>query len=164
MATTDVPEPAPASKSLKTPILIGLALSLAGASGGFYAVTSGLLEGAESAPAHAVEGSARSTAPLPDVVFLEIEPLVVSLASARDSRHLRFRAQLEVYAPHRAEVERMMPRVVDVLNTYLRALDIGDLEDGAALIRLRAQMLRRIRIVTGGDRVADLLIMEFVLN
>ena len=57
-----------------------------------------------------------------------------------------------------------MPRVIDVLNSYLRALEIGDIADAAALVRLRAQMLRRIQIVTGAGRVNDLLIMEFVLN
>jgi flagellar FliL protein len=33
-----------------------------------------------------------------------------------------------------------------------------------ALTRLRGQMLRRVQIVVGKDRVRDLLIMDFVLN
>ncbi len=57
-----------------------------------------------------------------------------------------------------------MPRVVDVLNGYLRALEIQDIESAAALTRLRAQMLRRVQIVAGPGRINDLLIMEFVLN
>jgi flagellar FliL protein len=32
------------------------------------------------------------------------------------------------------------------------------------MARLRAQMLRRIQVVTGEGRVRDLLITEFVLN
>jgi flagellar FliL protein len=57
-----------------------------------------------------------------------------------------------------------MPRVIDVLNGYLRAVEPGDFDDPAILGRLRAQMLRRVQIVTGTERVRDLLIMEFVLN
>ena len=57
-----------------------------------------------------------------------------------------------------------MPRVLDVLNTYLRAVDVRDLEQPSAIPRLRAQMLRRIQVVTGPDRVRDLLITEFILN
>jgi flagellar FliL protein len=57
-----------------------------------------------------------------------------------------------------------MPRIVDVTNTYLRALKLADLEDSQALIRLRAQLLRRMQVVTGEGRINDLLIMEFVLN
>ena len=95
--------------------------------------------------------------------FVPVDPMVISLGSSA-ARHLRFQAQLEVGAPHEAEVTKLMPRVVDVLNSYLRALEPEDLEASSALIRLRAQMLRRVQIVTGGDRVRDLLIMEFVLN
>ena len=58
----------------------------------------------------------------------------------------------------------LLPRIVDVMNGYLRALDAAELENPAALVRLRAQMLRRIQIVTGEGRVRDLLITEFVLN
>ena len=57
-----------------------------------------------------------------------------------------------------------MPRVLDVLNSYLRAVEVSDLEDPSALVRLRAQMLRRVQIVTGEGRVRDLLVTEFVLN
>jgi len=57
-----------------------------------------------------------------------------------------------------------MPRILDVLNSYLRAVAITDLEDPTAMARLRAQMLRRVQIVTGEGRVRDLLVTEFVLN
>jgi flagellar FliL protein len=59
-------------------------------------------------------------------------------------------------------VERLSPRVLDILNSYLRAIDIAILEDPGALITVRAQMLRRIQIVIGEDFVTDLLITEFV--
>ena len=51
-----------------------------------------------------------------------------------------------------------------MLNGYLRAVDVEDIEDPSSLVRLRAQMLRRIQIVVGQDAVSDLLIIEFVLN
>jgi flagellar FliL protein len=54
--------------------------------------------------------------------------------------------------------------VIDVLNSYLRALEPGDLEDPSALTRIRSQMLRRVQVVAGLNKVNDLLIMEFVLN
>ncbi len=39
-----------------------------------------------------------------------------------------------------------------------------DLENPAAIQRLRAQMLRRVQVVTGEGRVRDLLVTEFILN
>ena len=59
---------------------------------------------------------------------------------------------------------QMLPRIVDVMNGYLRAMDKAVLEDPAGLVRMRAQILRRIQIVTGEGRVRDLLVTEFVLN
>jgi flagellar FliL protein len=53
---------------------------------------------------------------------------------------------------------------MDVLNGYLRAVEVAEIEDRSALIRLRAQMLRRVQIVTGEGRVRDLLVTEFVVN
>ena len=52
----------------------------------------------------------------------------------------------------------------DVLNTYLRAVEITDLEDPAAMTRLRAQMVRRVRMVTPPDTVRDVLILDFILD
>ncbi len=101
---------------------------------------------------------------LGDIAFVPLDPLVISLAPQVGSRHLRFGAQLEVAADRRAEVELLRPRVADVLNVFLRAVDPRDLEDPAMMEILRAQMLRRIQLVTGPDRVRDLLIVEFVLN
>ena len=57
-----------------------------------------------------------------------------------------------------------MPRVLDVLNTYLRAVEVRDLEQPSSAARLRAQMLRRVQVVTGEGRVRDLLVTEFVMN
>jgi len=165
MAEEEQPQEDAPRKRSRLPLFVGLGLALAGGGGGFYAAYSGLLPfpGSPAPETGAQEDGQRSSEMrvIQDVEFVAIEPLVISL---QGDTHLRFRAQLEVRAGHRAEVEHLLPRVIDVLNGYLRAVDIADLRDNAALVRLRAQMLRRVRIVTGGDRVSDLLIMEFVLN
>lgn len=177
----------PPAKASKLPLLIGLVLALAGGGGGFYATYSGLLDsllggsdaaaadshgaatghGAPAAEGHGAsappegghgEGAAGSTA------FVPVDPITVNLGTRGEARHLRFSAQLEVGPGAAAEVQRLMPRIVDVLNIYLRALDPHELEEPAALMRLRAQMLRRVQIVTGPGLVNDLLVIEFVFN
>lgn len=161
MATSESAKGGKKKKGLK-PLLLGLGLAALLGGGGFYAAQSGLLPFGGGAEAHAA--AAPSVAPLPDVSFVPLDPLVISLGSAAQNRHLRFRAQLEVDSARKPEVEALLPRVIDVLNGYLRAVEIAELEDPSALIRLRAQMLRRVQIVTGEGRVRDLLVMEFVLN
>ncbi|WP_457647662.1 flagellar basal body-associated FliL family protein [Profundibacter sp.] len=156
----EVEDESPKKKS-KMPLIIGLVLALAGGGGGFYAVQSGMLFGSHE---EAAADSHVEAEPMPDVVFVPVDPLIINLGGRSRNQFLRFRSSLEVDGAHEAEVTALLPRVLDILNGYLRAVDVKDLEDPSALIRLRAQMLRRIQTVTGEGQVKDLLIMEFVLN
>lgn len=149
----------PKRKSKWMSLLLGLVLAVLMGGAGFYATWSGLVAGL-FAERHAEE----TATPLPDIAFVPVDPVVISLGPASSSRHLRFTAQLEVASAHAEEVKSVMPRILDVLNSYLRAVAITDLEEPSAMARLRAQMLRRVQIVTGEGRVRDLLVIEFVLN
>ncbi len=161
MAEAELPQDAePKKKRSKLPLLLGLVLALLLGSGGFYAGWSGLIFG-PPAPEHAAE---EKPGPLPDIAFVAVEPVVISLGPGSSSRHLKFTAQLEVAKAYAEEVGVLMPRILDVLNSYLRAVSVSDLENPAAMAKLRAQMLRRVQIVTGEGRVRDLLVTEFVLN
>lgn len=158
----EVTAPPPKSKS-KLPMLIGglLAILLGGA--GFYAVYSGLVLG----HGEAAQTTAHETvvpADFPPVAFVTIQPIMVSVSRTDPERFLRFEGNLEVDPAHAAEVELLMPRIMDVMNSYLRAVELQDLRDPAALLRLRAQMLRRVQVVTGEGRVRDLLVTTFLLS
>ena len=154
------------SASSRLPLIIGLVLAIAGGGGGFLAVRAEFLPIGNGTSSRAPDTApTEDDAPdFSDLVYVPIEPLVVSYAQDGRSRHLRFRAELEVPDGEAGEVTRLMPRVIDVLNTYLRALRVSDLEETTALLRLRAQMLRRVQTVVGHERVKDLLVMEFVLD
>lgn len=148
-----------ARKSSRRRLLIGIGAAILLGAGAFVVTYAGLLsrgaDRAGSAPDHGEKVVAG---------FVPIEPILVSLAPGGQARHLRFRAELEVDPAQQHSVELLMPRVLDVLNSYLRAVDVTDLERSTSLIGLRAQMLRRIQLVVGDGRVHDLLITEFVLN
>lgn len=157
-------------KPSKLPMIIGLVLAIAGGGGGFFAVQSGILGSSDVESSHdsatdkAMSEDSVETKALPDVSFIEVPQLVISLGPKAQANHLRFRASLEVPKEYATEVESILPRVQDVLNSYLRALEPRDLEAPGALIKLRGQMLRRVRLVAGEGRVRDLLVLEFVLN
>ncbi|MEL6365283.1 MAG: flagellar basal body-associated FliL family protein [Pseudomonadota bacterium] len=99
-----------------------------------------------------------------DVAFVNLEPLIISLGPEANARHLRMTLSIETKSTGVGAVELMLPRVRDVLNTYLRAVEVSDLEDPAAMTRLRAQMVRRVRMVTPPDTVRDVLILDFILD
>jgi flagellar FliL protein len=161
MSTAEAIEQEIPRKTSKKPLMLGGVLAIVLGAGGFYAVQTGMILGPPEIVAEPTEQEIKA---LPDVGFVEVDPLIISLGHEAERRHLRFRAQLEVAQGYEADVKAMLPRVTDILNGYLRAVEVAELEDPAALIRLRAQMLRRIQIVTGEGRVRDLLVMEFVLN
>jgi flagellar FliL protein len=152
-----LPDAAAAPRRSKLPLLTGLVAALAAGAGGFYVTWSGLI----AAPRGQTAAAPTAIAPM---AFVALDPVTINLAPGAQARHLRFAAQLEVPPAHQAEVTRLAPRVLDVLNTYLRALEPHELEHPAALMRLRAQMLRRVLLVTGEGRVSDILITEFVMN
>ena len=142
------------------PLIFGIVGMLIASGGGFFVTYSGLLGGGGGDHAEDEHKVAESES----VEFVRMDPLTVSLGRKATARQLKFSAQLEVEPNYREEIEVLLPRVVDVLNTFLRAVDETELEDPTAMVRLRAQMLRRIQVVTGEGRVKDLLIMEFVFT
>ncbi|SDI81806.1 flagellar basal body-associated FliL family protein [Aliiruegeria lutimaris] len=161
---TPANEAAPKKKGI-LPILIGLVLSIGLGAGGFFAAYSGMLNGLLGGSQNAAHAAtdAHSTE-IAEVAFVPIEPILISLPGGDTPRHLRFRAHIETIPAHQKAVADIMPRIMDVLNGYLRAVATEDLERPMALFRLRAQMLRRIRLVADQREIRDLLVTEFVLN
>ena len=177
-------EAAPKKKGMLIPLVAGLVLAIAGGGGGFWATTSGPLASMFGGDEMASEDSSEDEYAGGDgyadegggdygddygggyvnVAFVPLERVTISLGSDSSSRHLIFAAQLEVAPEYSDEVTALTPRIVDVLNSYLRVVGIDELSEPTSLARLRAQMLHRIQIVTGDGRVRDLLITEFVVN
>lgn len=158
-------EETPAGRRRRGGLLIGLAAMLVLGGAGFYAAWAGLVHlplaeraDAKTAPPHAAPEGAEAAS------FVQVPPTVVGLGPSARAAHLRLSAALDVAPGAEAPVESLMPRILDVINTYLQALDEADVERPAAMARVRAQLLRRIRVVVGGDLVRDLLITEFVLQ
>ncbi|GEM_PF-98213 len=181
-----------APPSGKKPLIIGLVAFFILGAGGFYAVYSGLVDGRTKSstsenesghdapeehivdsPAahgdqadseHGATGGKNDFTTFGDIAFVPLRPLIISLGKNTSSQHLRFVAELEVAAIHVEDVVALTPRILDVLNGYLRAIEVPDIENPANLPRLRAQMLRRVQVVAGEGNVRDILVTEFVLN
>lgn len=165
MTDAAVPEEIIAPKRSKMPMILGFVLAVAGGGGGYFAAQNGLIPGLGHEPV--TEDPAKEMHvpdSLPDVAFLPMDPMVISIGEGAQRSHVRFAAQLEVPSAYQDEVGFLLPRVVNVLNSYLRALELKDFEAPAALPKLRGQMLRRVQLVVGEGRVNDILVMEFIVN
>lgn len=138
-----------------------LALALGG--GGFHLAYTGRLAGLLQTLTHAGSSSGPGESH-PETAFVPLDTIMMSLSADAAHRQLRLTAQLEVPADKVAEVTRLVPRIRDVANTYLHAVDPADFDEPIALIRLRDHLLYRCRLVVGEDNARDLLITEFLLN
>lgn len=162
-------EEGPKKKGLMVPLLVGVILAAVGGGGGFWAVTSGPLASAPVPEEHGDEyagddGHGVATGAPVDIAFIQLETLVITLGAEGSNRNLIFTAALEVRPEYQEEVTELTPRVLDVLNSYLRVISVAELSEPTSLARLRAQMLRRIQVVTGAGRVRDLLVTQFLVN
>lgn len=164
MSTTAEPDETAVVKKSKLPLILGFVLAVAGGAGGFFAVKSGVIPRASAADDDHLESVDPAHAPKVEFAFVPLDPIIVTLPLSDHGSLLRFSAQLEVNPDYEADVTALKPRVIDVLNGYLRAVKPEDLTDPTALARLRSQMLRRVQIVAGEGKVTDVLIMEFVVN
>jgi len=96
--------------------------------------------------------------------FLVLDPIIVSIQPIGRSKHLKLSLVLETGEEDGEILLEHGYYIKDVLNTFLRSVDADVLEDPAAMTRLRAQILRRIRAIVPGAHVENVLITEFVLT
>ena len=160
MTDTSIPLPAGDQKSKKLSIILSLVAALIGGVAGFYATNSRMIFDTYTWNSPDSSTAQQETS----ISYIEIDQITISINPISQGRHLIFRTQLEVPKAQEDHVRSILPRIVDVMNGYLRALEVKDLESTAILPRIRAQLLRRIQIVTGSDSINDLLVMEFVIK
>lgn len=96
--------------------------------------------------------------------FVALPELIIPLREGASSRHLRAVLHIEVVAGAGERVKKLEPRVLHVLNTFLRAVEERDLQSPGSFDRIHAQMLRRVKLVAGEQDVRDVLIGEFILQ
>lgn len=160
-ATAEDVEETPKPKG-KPFILLGL-MALLGAGGGFGAAFMGVIPGLSQPAVEEVEAKPDLSA-ITNHAYVSVPVMTLSLTGSSEFRLLRIMAELEVHPEAETAVADVMPRIMDVMNSYLRALDTEEVVAPYALQDVRRQLLRRVQVVTGPDMVNDLLITEFLLN
>lgn len=143
-------------------LLLSLVLFSLGAGLGYFGISGGLLHWGESQSKTTIHNT--TDAGIPEVAFVPIPSLTITLPQDAKNTHLRFSAQIEVPKEHQSDVEFLIPRIQDLMNGYLCALTTDDIERPGALFEIRLQLFRRIVMVVGLGRANGLLVTEFILN
>ena len=98
------------------------------------------------------------------LAFLPVGEIVVPLGPGAQAKYLLFTSEIEVSSEDTEQLQAMLPRIRDLFNTYLRAVEARDLEQPDATMRLRDQLLRRLRAITDPLSPRDILFTSFILR
>lgn len=156
-------------KKLVLFILLPL-LVLGGGGAGLYAsgILDSLLGGDEEAAGEqeVVEVEPSEIVPREPGYFMALPEILVNLTSDdRRQNFLKLVVSLELNAPEDVPtVERVMPRILDNFQVYLRELTLEELRGSAGLYRLREELLRRVNGAVAPVAVRDVLFQEMLVQ
>ena len=151
----------PAKKKFSLPplkyLLIGAgALLLVGGGAAYWFVFSG--------PAHDTKPAANVPKP---AIFVELPEVLVNLSTPGGERtqYLKVKLVLELAdQPMVAQIQLVMPRVMDAFQTYLRELRPTDLDGSAGIYRLKEELTRRVNAAIAPARINAVLLKEIVVQ
>ena len=101
-----------------------------------------------------------------DVVFFDLPQMVVNLASNSSKRtYLKIQISLELDKSEDIDaLQRLLPRVIDHFQVYLRELRADDLHGSAGIYRLKEELLRRVSAAARPVKIRDVLFKEMLIQ
>jgi flagellar FliL protein len=168
---------APAAKKggkKKLLILVAVPLVLAGVVAGLW--FSGILppligmgpkeEARAEHPADQPADAAAAAAAAKPPSFVEVPEMIANLnSSGKRQSFVKMKARIEVAKESdQAIVQAAMPRILDLLQTYLREIRPEELRGSAGTWRLREELIARANIAVAPARVTDVLFVEMLIQ
>lgn len=150
-------------KKLVLFVILPLLLLIGGGAAVYF---SGLLGGSGD---HAAEGHAaeQPAAPAGPGVFFALPDLLVNLNSPGGRRQNFLKISISIELSRQEDVpaiEKVMPRIVDNFQVYLRELRLDDLRGSAGIYRLREELLMRISAAAAPVTIRDVLFREMLVQ
>jgi flagellar FliL protein len=118
------------------------------------------------ADAHGAPAKDGHGAPGAGGVFFNVPDMVVNLNSTgRRPSFLKISISVEVGRQEDVpEIEKVMPRIVDNFQVYLRELRLEDLRGSAGIYRLREELLLRVGVAAHPVQVKDVLFRGMLIQ
>lgn len=114
------------------------------------------------------EQVAAATAPVKPPAFLDMPEVLVNLSTAggtERTQYLKVKVVLELPDQEMAaQIQPVMPRLMDTFQTYLRELRPTDLDGSAGLYRLKEELTRRVNAAIAPSRINAVLFKEIVVQ
>ena len=112
----------------------------------------------------AAAAAAKETKP---VVFLDMPDVLVNLSATGNERTQYLRVKVTLELPDQAmsaQIQPIMPRLMDAFQTYLRELRPIDLDGSAGLYRLKEELTRRVNVSIAPAKINAVLFKEIVVQ
>jgi flagellar protein FliL len=114
------------------------------------------------------EQMAAAPAPIKPPAFLDMPEVLVNLSTSGGSertQYLKVKVVLELPDQEMAaQIQPVMPRLMDTFQTYLRELRPTDLDGSAGLYRLKEELTRRVNAAIAPSRINAVLFKEIVVQ
>lgn len=160
-AEPEVDEDKPAAAKRKLPSLKVMIIAGAGL----------LVLGGGAAGAYWYFGSSGHDKPaeslIKPAIFVDLPDVLVNLSISGGDRPQYLKVKIVLELPDQAvvaQIQPLMPRVMDAFQTYLRELRATDLDGSAGLYRLKEELTRRVNAAVAPNRITAVLFKEIVVQ
>ena len=99
-------------------------------------------------------------------VYYDLQELMINLnTGGQKSSFLKIRVSIELASRgDKKKLDKIMPKIIDNFQTYLRELRIDDLRGSAGMYRLREELLMRVNAGAAPIKVKDVLFKEMLIQ
>jgi flagellar FliL protein len=100
-------------------------------------------------------------------VFFDLPEVLVNLSNNGSERTQYLKVKVVLELPDQllmAQIQPVMPRVLDTFQTYLRELRPSDLDGSSGLYRLKEELTRRVNAAIAPNKVTAVLFKEIVVQ
>jgi flagellar FliL protein len=100
-------------------------------------------------------------------IFVDMPEVLVNLSSGGSERTQYLKVKVVLELPDQAlaaQIQPVMPRLMDTFQTYLRELRPTDLDGSAGLYRLKEELTRRVNAAIAPSRINAVLFKEIVVQ
>jgi flagellar FliL protein len=153
-------KPAPAKRKLSLKVIlmaVGGLVAIGGIGGGVY-----FFFFAQKSEAATAANQVKPPA------FLDMPDVLVNLSSSggnERTQYLKVKVVLELPDQElSAQIQPIMPRIMDTFQTYLRELRPTDLDGSAGLYRLKEELTRRVNAAIAPNHINAVLFKEIVIQ
>jgi flagellar protein FliL len=147
------------SKKKKILIALVLVLAIAGGVTGFMIKKQKDKKAAEAAEAESKDAT-------PKAIFHDMDEMIVNLnTEGKNVSFMKIKIILEISKKDDLDaVQKMMPKITDVFQMYMRELRPSDMQGSVGLYRLKEELLLRINKIVHPAQVNDILFKEVLIQ